>query len=55
MHFMHYWMRFLLAIWIELPYYAWVRDRKVCGCVSVYVCDCECVSMSRALLCADVE
>lgn len=42
MHFVHYWMRFLLAIWIELPYYAWVRDRKdmaisatCCGVASI--------------------
>ena len=28
LHFLHYWMRFLFAIWVELPYYAWKRDRK---------------------------
>ena len=28
LHFLHYWMRFLFAIWFELPYYAWKRGRK---------------------------
>ena len=28
LHFLHYWLRFLIAIWVELPYYAWVRGRK---------------------------
>merc|ERR1712166_768259 len=27
-HFLHYWLRFLLAIWVELPYYAYTRGRK---------------------------
>jgi fatty acid desaturase len=27
LHFLHYWLRFLLAIWVELPYYAWTRMR----------------------------
>eukprot|EP00802_Teleaulax_amphioxeia_P013124 Tamp_13172.p1 GENE.Tamp_13172~~Tamp_13172.p1 ORF type:complete len:390 (+),score=114.23 Tamp_13172:56-1171(+) len=28
LHFLHYWARFLFAIWVELPYYAWVRGRR---------------------------
>ena len=27
LHFIYYYLRFLLAIWIELPFYAWRRSR----------------------------
>lgn len=38
LHFLFYWMRFSLAIWMELPYYAWARGRNdlfiKCMCTS---------------------
>jgi hypothetical protein len=31
LHFIYYYLRFLFAIWGELPFYAWNRNRKRCG------------------------
>lgn len=41
-HFLHYWARFWIAIWFELPYYAWTRGRKQMAiqavtCESIYL------------------
>ena len=48
LHFLYYWARFLLAIWVELPYYAWKRGRKRMA-LSASVCIVACLSVYGVL------